>query len=705
MQRAKAEANSSVPAITVLMPVYNSGRFLREAMDSLLAQTFADFELLIMDNASTDDTPAVIASYRDARIRYVRNEANLGLPASLNRGLKLARAPLIARMDADDQARPHRLAWQYRFMSRHPDVGVCGGQIIKIVNGVGYRVRYPLRHEENRITSLFHSCFPHPAVMLRRDVLERNNLSYRENLKQGLEDYDLWSRLVEVTQTVNLDRVVLDYRCHAQQLSAENSKAVLVDRREIYRRVLSRLWPEVSEEELDIHARVSIFHEYFDPQLLARAEQWLIRLVEANARVNLYEPSLFRQMLAKRWAVLCGQSETLGSRTFTRFWRSSLARGGRASRATGKLLLKSVLARHQSGDGSWRPMNQKPQALKRGASSPCVTVLMTMYNARAFLTEAVESILGQSFRDFEFLVVDDGSTDNSGDLLASYGDSRIRYIRNERNMGQPASLNRGILLARGRYIARMDADDIARPHRLQRQVTFMDQHSEVGICGGQIRKFASGPGRLVRYPLRQEEIRVVSLFHSGFPHPGVMLRREVLLQHQLYYDETMNSSVEDYDLWSRLVELTGSANLSCEVLDYRCHPGQMSVGYTQRLAWARKHIHRRVVGRLIPEVTDEELDLHGRVSYLHEEFDANLLEQAEQWLLRLLEANDRRALYDGAVMRLMFAQRWAVLCGQVAPAGLASLRRYSRSPLSRGHHMDYLAAKLAVKTVLKRRSR
>jgi len=114
---------------------------------------------------------------------------------------------------------------------------------------------------------------------------------------------------------------------------------------------------------------------------------------------------------------------------------------------------------------------------------PKVTVLMPVYNGEKYLNEAIDSILGQTFKDFKFLIINDGSTDGTADILKSYKDSRIKVTNNEKNIGLTKSLNKGLKMAKSEYIARMDADDISLPTRLQKQVEFMDSHPKVGVCG------------------------------------------------------------------------------------------------------------------------------------------------------------------------------------------------------------------------------
>jgi len=190
-----------------------------------------------------------------------------------------------------------------------------------------------------------------------------------------------------------------------------------------------------------------------------------------------------------------------------------------------------------------------------------VSVVMSAYNAERYVRAAVGSILSQTFSDFELVVIDDGSRDGTGEILAGYGDPRIRVIR-QVNRGLIASLNLGIELARGEFIARMDADDVAYPRRLERQVAFLDANPDVGMVGtayDEIDERGSVIGHRC-HPTEHEALRRALIRYNPFFHSSVMIRRSVL-EAVGPYDETRSFLVEDYDLWFRVARVTRVANL------------------------------------------------------------------------------------------------------------------------------------------------
>ncbi|GHT04997.1 hypothetical protein AGMMS49525_11880 [Bacteroidia bacterium] len=193
---------------------------------------------------------------------------------------------------------------------------------------------------------------------------------------------------------------------------------------------------------------------------------------------------------------------------------------------------------------------------------------MPVYNGEKYLAEAIDSILGQSFMDFEFIVVNDGSTDATASLLADYTDPRLKVVHNDGNKGVSYSLNRGLDLAKGKYIARMDADDIALPHRLQVQYDFMESHPDVGICGSDIEVFGGGiAGRKREYfPVSDLEIRARVFTQLPFAHPTVMICKDILDRFHLRYP---SFKVEDYALWVELLKHTKGWNIPQVLLYYR----------------------------------------------------------------------------------------------------------------------------------------
>jgi glycosyltransferase involved in cell wall biosynthesis len=329
------------PKISVLMPVYNGERYLKQAIDSILSQTFRDFEFLIINDGSTDATVEIITSYTDTRIRLIHNDTNLGLIATLNRGLDLAYGEYIARMDCDDISLPKRLAKQVSFMDRNSDVGICGTWIQFI--GSNRIKKYPLTHEAIKCNLLFDSSMAHPSVMIRKGMLIKHNLYYEINY-QDAEDYKLWTRCVDVFKLANIPEVLVKYRLHVDQASKRNEHIQFKTRFQIHAEYLSLLY-SINPENKDSVNKL-LFLSYYVPSIdmLVQGHELLCRLYYENRRKLIFSEHEFNALLAERWFELCNASSSLGYSVWLHYLRSELRQASNLSlKQELKLLLKCLL--------------------------------------------------------------------------------------------------------------------------------------------------------------------------------------------------------------------------------------------------------------------------------------------------------------------------------------------------------------------------
>jgi glycosyltransferase involved in cell wall biosynthesis len=201
-------------SITVLLPVYNGARTLSQTLESVLHQEHADFELLVIDDASTDESAAIIREYagRDARVTAILHQRNAGLSRTLNEGLERAEHELVARIDQDDEAVPQRLGVQKKFLESHPSVAAAGSWIFHMGARPKFDrlVRLPIKHDEIAAILPRENCLYHPSVMLRRSVVLEAG-GYRGEFRNA-EDYDLWLRLARTHELANVAEPLLRYR-------------------------------------------------------------------------------------------------------------------------------------------------------------------------------------------------------------------------------------------------------------------------------------------------------------------------------------------------------------------------------------------------------------------------------------------------------------------------------------------------------------
>lgn len=293
------------PKVTVLMSVYNGERYLNEAIESILAQTFTDFEYLIIDDASTDRTPEILCSYGDLRIRIVTNEENFGLTKTLNKGLSLARGEYIARMDADDISMPNRLRKQFNFMEKNPDVGVCGTNV-RIVDENGKKrekIYCPLTDSCIKSNLFFCSSFVHPSVFIRRNILDENLYDSRFRYAQ---DYELWVRLSKITNFENIKEALLLYRVHSLNIGKLYSfdqigTANIIRRRQL----IDNLKLDPNESELSLHFSLCNYDLKGDMSYLVETCNWLNKVKKMNEVLNVYPEPEFTYVILERFISAC----------------------------------------------------------------------------------------------------------------------------------------------------------------------------------------------------------------------------------------------------------------------------------------------------------------------------------------------------------------------------------------------------------------
>lgn len=244
-----------MPAVSVILPVYNGQEYLGSAIDSILAQEMSDFELLIIDDGSTDDSFHIASAYNDSRIVIIRNHRNLGLPSALNIGIEHASSDLIARQDQDDTSSTARLASQVEFLSAHPDVGVVGtwGRVVSTGSpeSVINEHRHPTGDGELRWRLLWNSPFVHSSVMMRRSLVRQVGGYAPVAARSMPEDYDLWVRLSDVCSLANIPRFLQTYRETASGMSRQRRALITEGVRRISCDRLALVLPDVPQEEIE----------------------------------------------------------------------------------------------------------------------------------------------------------------------------------------------------------------------------------------------------------------------------------------------------------------------------------------------------------------------------------------------------------------------------------------------------------------------
>lgn len=319
-----------LPRVSVVIPVYNREHYVRGAIESILAQTFGDFELLLIDDGSTDGSREVMAAYPDPRIRVVSNERNLGIPKTRNRGLELARGEYLAWLDSDDHALPERLAREVAFLDDNRGVALVGswtgamdenGRPLKKVKTL------PTAPGEVRAQLLFRCCLLQYSVMARTELLRQYR--FREEFPV-CQDFDLFVRLGERHPLANLPRVLARRRLHGGRVTREKAALVKEKNIEIVAGQLAALGVACTAEDLERHfvlPRLKKLAFRPDGAYLDWAEAWLLKLQEANRRTHRYPERDLMTVTGKAWLRACLSASHAARRgRWARVLRSPLRR-------------------------------------------------------------------------------------------------------------------------------------------------------------------------------------------------------------------------------------------------------------------------------------------------------------------------------------------------------------------------------------------
>lgn len=312
-------------------------------------------------------------------------------------------------------------------------------------------------------------------------------------------------------------------------------------------------------------------------------------------------------------------------------------------------------------------------------TNPAISVLMPAYNAGGYLKKSIESILNQKFADFEFLIMDDGSTDGSREIISSYAgsDGRIKQFSSDENLGIVYQLNRGIKLARGRYIARMDADDISLPGRLEKQFDFMEENPHIDISGTWMRTFGVKKGRALRTPLCHDEIFAKMLFDCAVFHATAIIRKASVRGPGEFYSGDYPFS-EDTEYWIRLSLLGLKFAALGEVLYLvREHEDRVS---RKKDNIQRENSLRAKLGLweklgVYPGAPAESSFLEKVISRGPFQ-DLNEIERAYLLLDKARRENRKKKLFSQRSLEKQLAASWFRICSKASGRGMASWRLY-----------------------------
>lgn len=297
-----------MPEVTVLIPVYNCAKYIATAIESVLSQKYTDYELLIIDDGSTDNTAEIISNIKDSRIIFLKNSKNRGIVYTLNKGLDLAKGKYIVRMDGDDIVLGNRLEAQIDFLKNNPDFGIVGGwyQVINAEGKTIDTVEGVTDYRNAQLSLLFRNQFTHSAVTMRTDLAKQ--LKYDPEF-QYCEDYDLWVRFAEVSKVANLPLYFVKYRWYSENSCSRKQKELKQAMFNLLSRELDKINVEHTAEELMLHLAICF---NMAPRLFKNEEkrkalqQWLDKVFSSTVLSQRYDEKWLLEFKKNMMKTYCG---------------------------------------------------------------------------------------------------------------------------------------------------------------------------------------------------------------------------------------------------------------------------------------------------------------------------------------------------------------------------------------------------------------
>ncbi|MGA1874719.1 MAG: glycosyltransferase [bacterium] len=444
--------NRNNPSISVVMSVFNGGKYLESSLNSVLNQTFQDFECIIINDASIDNTEEILKRFNDPRIKIAANPENLGLTKSLNKGLSLSKGKYIARMDADDISLPHRFEKQLTFLEENPDHALVGSSYYQIDDRgkIGSLIKVLTNDSNIRPGLKNQNWFGHGSVMMRRDAALRLG-GYNERYTYA-QDYDLWLRMAETYKVANLEEPLYCWRLTSSCIS-------------MYKEAEQKYYASLAISEAKEREKKKVIDE------------------------------------------------------------------------------KKIVS---------------------SSNLPMVSVIVPTYNRPDMLADALKSILDQSYQNFEIIVVNDAGIDVENIVTSLNHEGTITYIKHSRNRGLAAARNTGIKVARGKYIAYLDDDDLFYPDHMKTLITFLDGNDyRIAYTDAHRAHQKKNEGKYIT--LEKDvpysfDFDCQKMLRENFIPVLCFMHEKACLDEVGLFDESLKC-LEDWDLWIRMSQKFAFAHI------------------------------------------------------------------------------------------------------------------------------------------------
>lgn len=613
--------------VSIVLPLFNGIKYIEESILSVQNQSFSDWELIIVNDFGSEDGSAEVINdfmKNDSRIVLIQNNKRLGLAESLNVGIHHAKGKYIARVDVDDPSFPKRFETQVDFLEKNPDVVLCGTMQRSVLPDRSYDEIVPCDAEELKAGLLFGCEISHCSVMFRRKIFVENNWWY--NPESIAEDYDLWTKIMFREKLVNIPEILVNHRWGFENISIEKGENLRQESRRISARTLRENF-DINIQCDDLYllsgwrSRPEEYAKKHRAHFIKKGYEILSEILRVNEQKNLINQEALRKILWKRWDWICKSCGIFGTDL------------------SYDCFLKQII-------------------------EPKVSIVLPVYNAVETLRETIESILRQTYYDWELIIICEyDNIDGSTEMARAFAlmDKRIKVVENSENLGLAESLNAGIRLAKGEYVARIDADDLMNAKRIEAQVGYMIKHPSVGITQLYQHYFGTGANDFIhRPPIEAEKLKAKLLFFCDVCHSTVMFRKQSFIENNLLYK---NVPLEDYDLWLRVVNVTSFETIPEIYGEYRVGAGSItdekhkSINHYMSLRIAEELKNK--LGVIIPE---QQLYLLCGWENAFNTMDISTktikLAELEAILREIYDANKKKRYYESKALLEAINHKW-----------------------------------------------
>lgn len=560
---APASSKTDV-TVTIAIVTYNRARYIGQAIESALDQRVPADEILVVDDGSTDNTAEIVAGFSSPKIRYIRKEHS-GAPQTRNRAVREARSEFILWLDSDDCLLPHAVASHKAALKQCPDADVLYGDLLVADESLQSQFEwpYPDFYGDNRVLLgrlVRGNCLPNPGTMIRKSCIERFG-GYDESFRRA-HDYELWSRLAGNAVFKHCGTLVCRYRIHADSLSSNPERVEKSFDARVVKGLLDRCRPEhlygdipwgrIPYEEAkatafwtaaltllgfeDVPGAVECLKKSRESAPSREAES-LLSLLATPSRVQ--DP----RSLIRRLDLPVPPQRDFDEAFYLSQYPDLLGevRSGRIRSGWEHFLAVGKYENRLNRTNPWTLSFSRASG-----EAPMVSVIIPCFNQAEYLEHAVESVVRQTLQDWEIIIVNDGSTDDTGriarSLIQEHGSRRIHLLDKEHG-GLAAARNSGVRESKGKYILPLDADDLLEPTMLQECVRALEGNPRVAIAYTDVRQFGAVERLVPSIPYDFD-----ILCHMNFMCCTSLYRREAF-DAVGGYNPNMVWGYEDWDFW------------------------------------------------------------------------------------------------------------------------------------------------------------